>query len=211
MRRYILINLILACLAIFFSYRLYAIWSSPMEEIRPSQKKTKTENGKAEEVKKDISSYQVIVQKDLFRPGRTEFKPVAKSALPPTPPPKLFGILIMDNNKIAILEDSTTKKKKNYHIGESMGDLVVSDIEKDKVILQRGEEKVIVNLRAVKTISAPSGPRASQQRSAPRSLPLPMQRPPVPPPPGQQPQPAPPAVFPEEFSEVPPPLSEIGH
>lgn len=207
-RNFILINIVLACLLIFFSFRLYSIWSSPLEEIRPSQKKTQTEKGEAEEVRKDIASYQVIVQKDLFRPSRTEFKPVAKSTLPPTPPPRIFGILIMDNNKIAILEDSTSKKKKNYHVGESIGDLVVSEIEKDKVILLRGDEKVIVNLREVKTINAPSRPGAAKPRPAPKSVTPPAQRPPVPPMPGQQPQPAPPTPPMEEFPETFPPLTE---
>lgn len=197
-RNFILINIVLACLLIFFSFRLYSIWSSPLEEIRPSQKKTQTEKGKAEEVRKDIASYQVIVQKDLFRPSRTEFKPVAKSTLPPTPPPRIFGILIMDDNKIAILEDSTSKKKKNYHVGESIGDLVVSEIEKDKVIFQRGEEKVVVNLREIKTISQPSRPGAAKPRPAPP------QRPPMPVPPPQQPAPPMPEVM-EEFPEMMPP------
>jgi len=174
-----------------------------MEEIRPSQKKTQIEKGKAEEPKKDIAAYQVIIQKDLFRPSRTEYKPPAKSALPPTPPPKLFGILIMDNNKIAILEDSTSKKKKNYHIGESVGDLVVSEIEKDKVILLRGDEKVIVNLREVKTINVSSRPGAARTRPAPRPLPPPARKPPVSGPP-QQPAPPMPEMM-EEFPEVIPP------
>lgn len=204
-KNFILINIVLACLLIFFSYRIYSIWSSPMEEIRASQKKAQQEKGKAEEVRRDMAVYQVIVQKDLFRPSRTEFKPLAKSALPPTPPPKLFGILIMDNNKIAILEDSTSKKKKNYHVGESIGDLVVSEIEKDKVILLRGGEKVVVNLREIKTITAPSRARPAQARRAPGSVPPPTQNPPVPLPPGQQPQPAPPLTpleaLPETFQQ----------
>jgi hypothetical protein len=207
MWRYFLINLTLSCLAIFLAFRLYEIWNAPMEEVSLPQKKTEGK-GKAEapEVKKDIGIYQGIVQKDLFRPSRTEYKPdIAKSGLPPSPPPKLFGVLIMDNNRIAILEDPSSKRRKNYHLGDNIGDFVISEIEKDKVILLRGEEKVVVSIREIKTISPPTKPGATP-RPTPRPAP-PTQRPPIPLPPPQPIHPMPESV--EEFPEVAP-LPEFG-
>lgn len=201
MKKYFLINLALSCLAIFLAFRLYETWNAPMEEVSPPQKKTEAKRRlEAPEVKKDIGTYQGIVQKDLFRPSRTEYKPdTSKSVLPPSPPPKLFGVLIMDNNKIAILEDPSSKRRKNYHLGDNIGDFVISEIEKEKVVLLRGEEKVIVNLREVKIISPPSRPRVPQR---PAPSPHPPQRPPIPPPP--PPQSIPPTPEMEEFPQPPP-------
>lgn len=210
MWRFFLINLALSGLAVFLSFRLYGILTMPMEEVHPPQKKTLLgkEKTEAPQIKKDTGVYQVIVQKDLFRPSRTESKPdTAKSGLPPTLPPKLFGVMIMDNDKIAILEDPASKRKKTYRVKDSIGDFVVSDIEKDKIILLRGEEKVVVNLREIKTITSPARPATVPPRPAPRPSPAPYQRPPVPAPP-PQPTPTMPEVI-EEFPGVAP-LPEFG-
>jgi len=200
LKRYFLINLTLSCLAIFLVFRLYEIWNTPIEEVSPPQKKTDSKKGNVEsaEVKKDIGSYQIIVQKDLFRPSRTEYKPdIAKATLPPSPPPKLFGVLIMENNKIAILEEPSSKRRKNYHSGDTIGDFIVSEIEKDKVILLRGEEKVVVSLREIKTISPPARQGAVPQRPAQR--PITPQRPPASPTPAPTLPPMPEIM--EEFPE----------
>lgn len=225
MKGYFLINLALSALVIFLAFRLYGVWAIPVEEVHPPQKKAHSGKGNAEtpQVKKDVEVYQEIVQKDLFRPSRTESKSEAKSGLPPTPPPKFFGTMIMDNDKIAILEDPTTKKRKAYRVKEHIGDFVISDIEKNKVILLRGEEKVMVNLREIKIISPPSRPGLIQPRTAPRPIPPPSQKPPVSPAPSPPSQPAPlsPALVPppqpipqtpevmEESPQVAP-LPEIG-
>lgn len=207
MRRYFLIHIALSGLAIFLGFRLYGIWATSSEEVHPpknvSLKKEKSESAKV----KEKGEYQVIAQKDLFRPSRTEYRPETATSLSQGPPPKLFGIMIMDNDRVAILEDSSSKKRKTYRIKDSIGDFVVSDIESNKVVLMRGEEKVVVNLREIKVISPPSRPgpvptqsRAIQPRPAPRPIPPLSQKPPVSPAPSPPSQPAPLSPTP-----VPPP------
>jgi len=180
MRRHFIINFILFGLAIVLSYMLYDIWRTPIEEVHPPEKKTQGKiKSETDETKKDIVAYQVIVQKDLFRPTRTEWKEEAiKSGLPPTPPPTLYGIMITDNDRIAILEESPSSiKRKIYRVKDQIGGFVVSEIEREKVVLIRGEEKIVVSLREIKTISQPARPGATPPRSVPR--PIPPQSPPI--------------------------------
>jgi hypothetical protein len=199
--KYLLINLFLSALIIvFLVFKLHGIWTIPTEEVQPS-KKASIEKEKIEtpQVKKEIVTYQIIAQKDLFRPSRTELKSEAiKSPLPLTPPPKLFGVVIMDNDRIAILEDPSSNRRKTYRTGEGVGDFTISEIEKEKVILLRGEEKVAVNLRETKTIAPPAKagdvstgltpgavptrrtPEPVSTRPTPEPMPAPPQGPPVP-------------------------------
>jgi type II secretory pathway component PulC len=118
-------------------------------------------------------SFQIITAMDLFRPSRT---PVvvsddnSKKPIAPQTPPKLFGTIILDENKTAILEDPNTKTTKIYRINDSVAGYVVSKIFEDKVVLLSDGDEIEVRLRDEKGIKArkPVTPRKIQRRRQPR-------------------------------------------
>ncbi len=87
-----------------------------------------------EESDLDNAVYNVIVQKDLFRPSRSASSTdEASIGLSPKETPKLFGTIITENWRSAILEDPSTKMTKLYKINGLFAGFIVSDIQKDKV------------------------------------------------------------------------------
>jgi hypothetical protein len=112
----------------------------------------------------NTDSYDVISELDLFRPSRS---PVEKSEVkvekgPLKDPPKLFGTIILNELKTAILEDPDTKSTKNYRVNDTVAGFVISDILEDKVLLLRDGENYEVKLRESKGITPPK--RRSVQR-----------------------------------------------
>ncbi|MBI5195763.1 MAG: hypothetical protein HZA10_05540 [Nitrospirae bacterium] len=176
-RKNILINIILIALIIFLGIKAYKIWTMPLS-LPSAQVQQKTAEEKApgaatEEEQMPVEEiFQPIVQNDVFRSTRSEPKPeeISKPAGVPVIPPKLFGTVILGSLKTAILEDPATKLSKIYRINESVGGFVLSDIQKDKVVLSRDGEITEVYLREIKAF---------------KPLPSPVLQPPQPP---QQPQ-----------------------
>jgi hypothetical protein len=125
------------------------------------------------------ASYQIIVDKDLFRPSRTPIKGNGQITAPLSPKerPKLFGTMIMDSRRFAILEDPSTKASKIYYLNDSFSGFTVSEILEDKVILKRGDESIEVKLREKKDVKLPKPPkkkpkkRISPRRTRPRRTP----------------------------------------
>ena len=145
----------------------------------------KTTEPPKEEVMSGEEVFQAIVLKDIFRPSRTEPKPeeIVKPGIT-LPPPKLFGTIIMGDEKTAILEDPATKISKIYRINESVGGFVITNIQKDKVILTRDNEITEVYLREIKAFRpspVPTPPATPQPPRGRRDFPVPPQ--PVQPPP----------------------------
>ena len=207
-RRYFLVNLALLVIAIFLAFILYKVLSKPLDvPLQSSQKTQRPKTGKSinTEPELHINDYETIVQKDLFRPSRSAATS-EMSSIVPLEKPKLFGTIIMDSGKSAILEDPITKTTKLYNLNDSIAGFVVSDIREDKVILLRGTEKIEVMLREVKGASMmrpPAGPQMPPQRpqpiNRPRRVPTP-RRPPVP----EQP----PMPLPEEQPQEPHPFEQ---
>lgn len=106
----------------------------------------------------DDNAFEPISVMDLFRPSRTAPSAENKAAeKPPLPaPPKLFGTVILNNNKTAILEQSDTKTTKVYRINDTISGYTVLEIHEDKVVLLGNDEKVEIRLRDDKGTQAPS-------------------------------------------------------
>ena len=177
LRNYFLINLILLIIVGMLGLRFYKTWVKPLDIAaqktpQQTQKDKKISEDKKTEEKKELSFnetvYNVIVQKDLFRPLRSapqvEEIPLQFFANPP----KLYGTIIMGNDKSAILEDQNTKTTRLYRLNDLFGGFTISDIQDNKVVLSRGDKSIEVKLREIKTITAPR-----QQPFMPQPLPQP--------------------------------------
>ncbi|MBI5026778.1 MAG: hypothetical protein HZC12_08680 [Nitrospirae bacterium] len=208
LRSYFLLNVILIALAGFLSFKLYDSLAKPLDipfkAIQKQAQSDKSDKKEAEspEEKKGASDFQVIVQKDLFRPSRTEPKieEISKAG-PPLPPPRLIGTVITESVAKAYLEDPITKTVKAYGIKDSIAGFIVQEIGKNNAVLLRGEEKIEVKITRVETVKKPDGSPSTPPVIPPRSphLPqpvqpttqtpyLPAQPPPLPTPPASAPQ-----------------------
>lgn len=191
-RNYFLLNLILLIIIGVLGFKLYETLNIsinfPTPAIKQKPLPAETASAAPDEKNFDESIFQVIVQKDIFRPSRTEPR-VEEISRPITSvvPPKLYGTVITENEKSAILEDQTTKVTRSYRVNDSIAGFVVSDIQKDKVILSSEDRTIEVYLRELKTFKAPgSPPPFTPRRPAPAT-----QRPAPLPPPVTQPPPGP--------------------
>jgi hypothetical protein len=135
--------------------------------------------------------YTIIAEKNILHPERKI--PVDKAAAPPLPTPEfvLYGTLISDDISLAYLEDKKAstaaqgkgKRPKAIRKGETMTGFTLKEIEADKVVMVRGEEKIEVKVfghgkqepsaqvAAPKTSTAPpqqQGRTTSQRRSRAR-------------------------------------------
>lgn len=171
LRNYFLLNLLLALIIAALGLELHNVLTHPLQ--MPSEAAAEDARKKAPafthgEKPIDEGIFDAISRLDLFRPSRSaSLADDKKAELPPLkPPPKLFGTVIFNENKTAILQDSETKTSKVYRINEFISGYKVIDILEDRVVLLANEEKVEVKLREDKGIAAPA-------RTAARPSPLP--------------------------------------
>lgn len=180
-RSFFLINILLFIIIGLLGMKLYKTWSKPLEiPIKAAREKsaadTKAIVSHEEKIVKE-SAYDVIVQKDLFRPSRTPVKEETSSSSVITQQerPQLFGTTIMGEVKTAILEDPSTKITKLYRVNDSIGGLTVSEILENRVILKKGESTVEIKLRDKKdfkpakpVVTEKKTPRRPPRRTTPR-------------------------------------------
>lgn len=160
--------MLLVLIIAFLGVRLYNVLTThfeiPMEAAASSSRKieytTGKENGRTGSVPHDV-----IAAGNLFHPSRSMKKkpavtsrPVADSELP-----QLFGTVIMNEKKFAILEDRSTKKSSLYKVNDAVSGFIIARILENKVILQKDGESIEVNLRADKKFTPPKRTQARQR------------------------------------------------
>jgi hypothetical protein len=126
--------------------------------------------------------YMIISEENLFHPERKI--PIEKKVEQPLPKPEfvLYGTLVSENISIAYLEDlkaprNTPGRGKRIiplRKGQTLSGFKLEEIETDRIVMTRGEEKIIV------PINDPSRPKERQTVTTTQT-----------PPPPPQPQPAP--------------------
>lgn len=153
LRNYFLINLILIVIIGFLGIKFYEVYTrtTDLPEGPPAKQAQKElAQVKSEGRAVDPTIFQVISNMDLFRPARSPYRgEPSQQALPKTPP-RLFGTVILENEKSAILEDPDTKVTRSYHVNDAIGNYVISEILEDRVILQLNGERSEVRLREEK-------------------------------------------------------------
>ena len=148
---------LLAAAAIFFGYQTVAIWSENGTIDRPEFKKTvqktpQLQAGRSIAHRRSprYQVYEVIAQRDLFASDRREKlpekSPVAapvKAALPLDKRFALFGIVINGSEKKALVANLDKKGAQGkadiwVKVGDKIGNLTVSEIQPEQIILTRG-------------------------------------------------------------------------
>jgi type II secretory pathway component PulC len=150
------------------------------------------------------SDYAVIGETNLFHPDRVI--PVDRKAEVPRPEIVLYGTMI-DRAGLAFIEDkrspATTpgrgKRQRVVKLGEEVGGYTVAEIETDRIVLVRGEDRMNVQLSSPDKRKDTAVPPAPQQPAQAK----PVQTPP--------PAPARPArTVPQPPGEVKPPPLPVG-
>lgn len=173
------VNIILAACVAFFGAKSIHVWSAG-EQVKITQtasQKTKKWPLKKIERKKmpPEAAYAVVTNKDLFTPERMEFVKAEKAApavnqkSEPKPEPEpepvqeyiriagkkifLYGVVITEDYKIALVTNPKPKKPKRPSIwvteGDILGDkeqVLVSKIQKEEIIFQKGKKAYQISL-----------------------------------------------------------------
>lgn len=117
----------------------------------------KSRVAESKETKSKAVSYDIIVEKDIFRESRRRFMakpaspPPVKAALPPapplkTPPPKLalIGTVVLEDGNAAIIDYGG--KPAYYKVGESIEEFVIREIDMNNVLLERAGEPLKISI-----------------------------------------------------------------
>ncbi len=101
-----------------------------------------------------LSDYSIISDENLFHPERKI--PIEKKEEKPLPKPEfvLYGTLISENLSLAYLEDlkepytspGRGKRQIPLRAGDTLSGFTLKEIYTDKVVMIRGEEKIVLNL-----------------------------------------------------------------
>lgn len=158
-------NLLLAVVLLFVAY--FTFLHSPSVNVRHVKRPVKraASDSKSAQAKKTAgddktpfpTDYVVIAEQNLFHPDRKiPEKKVEKKPGPPEPKPDfvLDGTLMTGETKIAFMEDKkqpvNTPGRPNRQtplkIGESLSGYTLTEIDKDKVVMRKGDDKVVVDL-----------------------------------------------------------------
>jgi hypothetical protein len=155
------LNIVLAAVLVVFAYNMILpLFGKGAKLTVPSPKKQAVVTEKTAEKPADTKSpspsdYFVIAEQNIFHPERKI--PVEKKDIAaPLPKPEfvLYGTLLLDNLRIAYMEDrkapqsSPTRGKKQIpvRLGEALSGFILKEIDADKVVMVRGDEKLDVYL-----------------------------------------------------------------
>ena len=150
-----ILNIILiAAVIAFAAYSIFPTLEMKVKYALPSAKKIEGANagetGEAEVP--SLTEYTAVVDDNIFHPERRI--PPEKKAEQPLPQPDfvLYGTMISDDLSLAYLEDLKAprntpgrgKRQVALKKGDSMSGFVLKEIDTDKILMVRGEEKLIV-------------------------------------------------------------------
>lgn len=171
--------LLMAVFAVFSMYILFPILNIKSGYTLPAAKKTaeKTEENAAPFQTPSIAEYTLIAEQNPFHPDRKIPVDKAEASSLTKPDFVLYGTMITDSVSIAYMEDLkapyTTpgrgKRQTALKKGDTFSGFTLKEIEKDKIVMARGEETVVVHLvdsSKSKTRGGASAPTAQSQPAA---------------------------------------------
>ncbi len=156
-RNYFLLNLLLMLVIGVLGFRLYNVLEySPEMPVKADKKADRKDVAAAAGRDRVLNekSFDAISKLDLFNPSRSASSAQEKKTEAPQlkNPPKLFGTIILKENKSAILEDPESKTTKMYRINDLIAGYRLSEIYENKIVLSRNGDTVEVRLRDDKGI-----------------------------------------------------------
>lgn len=150
-----LLNISLLLIVIVFAiYILFPMLDLEAKYALPPAKKTidGEEELPVENQIPSITEYTIVSEENLFHPERRI--PVEKKEEQPLPKPEfvLYGTLITDDMRIAYMEDLKAprntpgrgKRQTAMRKGDALSGFALKEIETDKVVMLRGEEKIVI-------------------------------------------------------------------
>jgi hypothetical protein len=154
------VNISLAAVLILFAgHAVSPLMIRSVKLKLPSPQAQKTPPAAAADKQTEVKSpspadYFIIAEQNIFHPERKI--PVEKAVAAPLPTPEfvLYGTLMVDDLHIAYMQDKKAPqntptrgmKQISLRLGESLSGFVLKEIDTDKVVMVRGEEKLVVNL-----------------------------------------------------------------
>lgn len=176
-----LLNILLAAfIVVMADYAVLPLLHTSIKYKLLPQKKI-LEQTKTEETEHQVpspSDYVAVSEQNLFHPER-RIPPEKKEEAPlPKPEFVLYGTLIADGTSIAYFEDmkaprnSTGRGRRQValKIGDNLSGFTVKEIDTDKVVMARGEEKMVIpvnDTQRAKNQAAPTTAPGSAPGSAP--------------------------------------------
>jgi len=150
-----ILNIILiAAVIAFAAYSIFPTLEMKVKYALPAAKNIEgTADKKTGELEiPSLTQYTAVVDENLFHPERRI--PPEKTVEQPLPKPEfvLYGTMISDDISFAYLEDLKAprntpgrgKRQVALKKGDSMSGFVLKEIETEKIVMVRGEEKLIV-------------------------------------------------------------------
>jgi hypothetical protein len=149
-------NAFLLAITLFFGFRIYDTWSHGV--VGPVKAQEFESTGKRDDspvrtvARKNIppeNLYDVLVKKNLFVQEReTAEEEVSAGATETEPVPtlskemRLYGVILMDGHKTALVSNPERRAKKDLwvRVGDPLGDFTVSQIEREKIVLEKGKK-----------------------------------------------------------------------
>ncbi len=139
-------------------------------------------------IKPPVHDPLLISEQNLFHPER-KIPPEKRVDGPPQPKPEfvLYGTTITDTVRLAYMEDKTSpasmQKTKRHHTlkkGDVLSGYVLREIEEDRVVMERDDEKIIVTVYDSQKTRGVASPQPPQPVPTPPQPRRPI-RPPIPP------------------------------
>lgn len=184
---------LVVALIVFANNMILPLFGKSAKFALPSPKKQAVAPAATTEKPAEIKSpspsdYFIIAEQNIFHPER-KIPVEKKDVAAPLPKPEfvLYGTLMLDDLRIAYMEDrkapqnSPTRGKKQIplKLGEALSGFILKEIDADKVVMVRGDERLDVHLNdASKSKTRESATTVVQAAT-----------------PGGQPAPAPPAAL----------------
>jgi hypothetical protein len=153
-----LLNILLIATVIFFSnYSFFLMFITKVKYSLPSVTKTfYADKASSDETPRTSSSdYLIISEENLFHPER-KIPPEKKEEAAPLPKPDfiLYGTVITPDTSLAYMEDLKTprntagrgKRQTPLKKGDMMSGFILKEVQSDKIVMVRGEEKMVVRV-----------------------------------------------------------------
>ena len=181
-------NVLLTSVIVFMAYyTLFPLMGADIKYALPSPGKTVLEKtGMPEGLNPaPLSSYTIIADNNLFHPERkipVEKKTSEEQQPLPKPDVVLYGTLITDSLSLAYLEDlkaqrSTPgrgRRQTAMKIGDTLSGFTLKEIDTDKIVMAKGEEKMTVYVRDPLKRKTREG--VTQPQPTPGQAPIPASR-----------------------------------